>query len=83
MCNIERLSGDYIRGYTKAIQDITDVFDYIRDDLRRHNVRFNSDTANKLLKTCLMHREQIREDMNGFIRWNANKKDFEWYTNTR
>ena len=29
----DRLSGDYIRGYTKAIKDIIEVFDYVNDDL--------------------------------------------------
>ena len=47
---IEKLSGDFIRGYTKAIQDIS-----------------------------LENRENIREDTNGFIRWNCVTNKFEWF----
>ena len=30
---MERLSGDYIKGYTKAIMDLQEVFRYIQPDL--------------------------------------------------
>ena len=33
---IEKLSGDFIRGYTKSIQDISEVFDYVNNDLKCH-----------------------------------------------
>lgn len=32
---IEKLSGDFIIGYTKAIQDISEVFDYVNNDLKQ------------------------------------------------
>ena len=76
---IERLSGDYNRGYTKAIQDLLDVFGYIEDDIRHHKVRFTVNTATRLINTCLINRENLRENRNGFIRYNGQKKDFEWY----
>lgn len=33
---IEKLSGDFIRGYTKAIQDISEMFNYVNNDLKCH-----------------------------------------------
>ena len=38
---MERLSGDYIRGYTKAIQDIIEIFEYIESDLNHHGKRMS------------------------------------------
>ena len=31
------LSGDFNRGYTKAIMDVAEVFSYIQSDLRHHH----------------------------------------------
>lgn len=88
MVEIERLSGDYIRGYTKAIQDISEIFEYIRTDLKFHHKNLNGKLSIMLLKTILENRERIRERIKnakgdrkheGFIRWNCNKKEFEWF----
>lgn len=35
----EKLSGDFIRGYTKALQDISEVFEYVNNDLKHHKKR--------------------------------------------
>ena len=59
---IEKLSGDFIRGYTKAIQDISEVFDYVNNDLKCHKKRLNDKLAKELLKCILENRENIRED---------------------
>ena len=80
---MERLSGDYIRGYTKAIQDITEVFTYIVPDLEHHHLRMNSKQSLKLLKVILENREQLRDDWRGFIRYNGVINDFEWFRSTR
>lgn len=74
---IEKLSGDFIRGYTKAIQDISEVFDYVNNDLKCHKKRLNDKLAKELLKCILENRENIREDKNGFIRWNCVTNKFE------
>lgn len=63
-----RLSGDFNRGYTKAIQDMIEVFDYVNDDLQHHHMRMNYAWAEKVLKCCLENREKLRENRNGFIR---------------
>lgn len=77
---IERLSGEYNRGYTQAIQDITEVFKYIQPDLKYHHKNLTGKLSIALLNTILDNREKIREKRNGFIRWNCIKKEFEWFS---
>lgn len=72
----ERLSGDFNRGYTKAIQDVQKVFEYIEEDLGYHHKKMTGKLAKDLLKCCLNNRERLRENMNGFIRWNVKKECF-------
>ena len=80
MSGFERLSGDYIRGYTKAIQDTIEIFDYVQDDLKiLHNKNMTGKMARNLLKTILEEREKIREDCEGFIRFNKQKNGFEFF----
>ena len=76
----KRLSGDFNRGYTKAIMDIAEVMKYIQDDLKYHHKTLNQKTINRLLEVILANRESLREDRNGFIRWNCKLNDFEWFT---
>lgn len=80
---IERLSGDYNRGYTKAIMDIQKIFEYVKDDLHFHHKRMNEKMADELLKCCLENRENLRESIpeigDGFIRWNPKLNTFEFY----
>lgn len=78
---IEKLSGEYIRGYTKAIQDLQEVFEYIQPDLKYHHKNLNGKLSLMLLRCCLVNREKLRDKWNGFIRYNGQKKDFEWFTN--
>lgn len=80
---IERLSGDYNRGYTKAIMDIQDVFSYIESDLAVHGKRLNMKLAKELLNCILKNREGVRESKRGFIRWNAVKNGFEFFEGTK
>lgn len=74
-----RLSGEFNRGYTKAIQDILDIFDYIQPDLRAHHKTISSKTAKEILRCCLINREKLRESINGFVRYNGQKNSFEFY----
>lgn len=80
------LSGDFIRGYTKAIHDIQAIFEYVQLDMRWHNKNLNYKYAVKLLKCILDSRMYLREQDNkvydkmaGFIRYNQSKDDFEYY----
>lgn len=79
----DRLSPEYIRGYTKAIQDIQKVFDYIQDDLVFYKKRLNHKLAKELLQTCLDNREKLRDDWDGFIRYNSKIETFEYYEPNR
>ena len=76
----ERLSGDYNRGYTKAIQDIISIFEYIQEDLACHNKRITNKTAIDLLNIILENREHLRESYKGFIRWNSKNNSFEYFS---
>lgn len=76
---IEHLSGQFNRGYTKAIQDIIDEFCNVQGDLQRHKKRFNFKLIVQLLQLFLKHRENFREDWGGFIRWNTQKETLEFY----
>lgn len=77
------LSGDFNRGYTKAIMDIAGVFSYIQSDLRHHHKNLTVKSATELLECILQHREQLREQHlsggKGFIRYNGKEQKFEWF----
>lgn len=73
----ERLSGDYNRGYTRAIQDIIDIFGYVNDNLVFHKKRWNYRLIVELLSLILRCREVFRERRNYFIRWNCVDERFE------
>lgn len=74
---IEHLSGDFNRGYTKAIQDITEIFEYIQPDLKHHKKNLTGKLSIQLLKCILDNREKIRDNWLWFIRWNGVKNCFE------
>ena len=81
---VERLSGDFNRGYTKAILDLISTVDYVYDDLRFHHKTFNYLVLKKFLKCCLDNREMLRDSqMTGSgkncIRWNKRLNNFEFY----
>lgn len=78
---LDKLSGDYNRGYTKAIQDIIEIVNYIEPDLAYHKKRLNYKMTKQLLQIILQEREKIRERINDcFIRWNGQKSEFElWW----
>lgn len=80
---LPKLSGDFNKGYTKAIQDMIEVFNYMNNDLTAHNMRMNYKWAEKVLKCCLENREKLRDDWNGFVRTEkseSGKRDIvRWY----
>lgn len=83
LSGFSRSSGDYNRGYTKAIQDVIKVFDYVNYDLKNNNIRMNYNWAKKILECCLDNRERLRDDWDGFIRTeksDSGKRDIvRWY----
>ena len=76
---LHRLSGDFNRGYTKAIQDMMEIFEYIQSDLAYHHKRLNAKTLKELVKCFLDNREKLRDEWNGFIRYNGITKSFEFF----
>lgn len=75
-----RLSGDFNRGYTKAIRDIMEVFGYIQDDLEHHHKKITAKNSMELLKCCLENRENLRDEVGGgFIRYSNRIPGFEYY----
>lgn len=79
LSGLDRLSGDYNRGYTKAIMDMQEIFNYIERDLTYHGKRLNMNLAKELIACFLTNREKVRENRNGFIRWNCVTNKFEWF----
>ncbi len=78
---MERLSGDYVKGYTKAIQDIAEIFEYVQGDLNLHNKRWSEKLIMQLFTVILENREKIREKLDGFIRFNTKLNKFEYFKN--
>ena len=76
---IERLSGEYNRGYTNAIQDLIEIFQYVQSDLKHHHKNLTPKLSAELLSCCLTNREKLRDHWNGFIRWNCVKNAFEYF----
>ena len=66
----DKLSGDYIKGYTQAIMDIKDriLTPSMAQDCRLHRTAFNLKSVQKILSTMLEDRAIIREKRNSFIR---------------
>lgn len=76
---LPKLSGEYNKGYTKAIQDLMEVFNYIQPDLNYHHKRLNPKMMKDLMKCFLDNREKLRDEWNGFIRFNGTTQSFEFF----
>lgn len=81
-----RLSGEFNRGYTKAIQDVIETFNYILPDLKDHHKNLNGKLSLELLHCFLENREKLRDPTlfehpreQGFIRYNGQLGKFEYY----
>lgn len=77
--SIVKLSGDYIRGYTKALMDIQELLPTVIVDLKRFKRKLDGKHLNDFFKLIIEHRESLREETGGFIRFNWVKKELEWY----
>lgn len=76
---LPRLSGEFNRGYTKAIQDLLKETKSVQYDLKIHKRNMNYKYLEELLRLFLENRENFREDKAGFIRYNVGKKELEFY----
>lgn len=63
---MERLSGEFNRGYTRAIMDIQAIFSYVQPDLLHHKKRLTPKLMGELLSCCL-------------DKWNGKSEKFEFY----
>jgi hypothetical protein len=81
---MERLSGEYNRGFTQGLLAVQEVLKYIQQDLAHHKKRLTPKLMDDLMQCCIKNRERLRESMNGFIRYNGKTNSFEFYEpNTR
>ena len=78
MSTVERLSGDYNRGYLQALLDLSETMPMLCEDLRHYRISLRPGRIAEMLKLYLQHRMDLREQR-GFLRWNAVEKAFEWF----
>lgn len=73
----ERLSGNFNRGYTKAIQDIIKVYGCVNEEVKCKKLKWNIGLILKVLDCFLVNREKFRDDKGssiGFIRFIKDEK---------
>lgn len=69
--DIQRLfPTEYVQGYTAALQDAIDVFNYIDKDLQAHKRKRTAKTYQAIAKCMLDNRAILREEPNAFVRCN-------------
>lgn len=73
-----RLSGDFNRGYLRALLDLSETMPPLCDDLLRCRIPLRTKRIREMLGMYLKCREQLREQR-GFLRWNVKEKEFEWF----
>ena len=78
------LSGEYNRGFTKAITMLINEYDGICNAVKHHNKRMTEKMTKQWLECVFENRENLREAYfndryHGFIRWNSKTQKFEWY----
>lgn len=74
------LNGDWIQGYTQAIQDIQAMLPSVSNDLKYHHKQFNARWANEFLSEFLKNRAALREAQ-GFLRYNHLLNKIEYFFN--
>lgn len=77
---ITRLSREFNDGYREALLDVLDTLEYVKDDLKLHHKRLNQKLFEKMIDLMIEHRQEIRDGFDdGFIRYNAQDKNLEWF----
>lgn len=76
---IKRLSGDYNRGYSRALLDLSDEAARVQEDCALARKRFGYPLMKQLLALFIQHRENFREGGTGFIRLNRQSGRLEYY----
>lgn len=65
-------SGEYIQGYTAALQEAIWTVEHIAEDMKLHKRRPCSKEYAKILKCMLANRARLREDPDAFVRCHNN-----------
>lgn len=64
--------GMYVDGYRAALQDVLEVLDYIRVDLKLHKRKQNYKTYKAIVECMLANHAILREEPYAFVRCNDN-----------
>lgn len=73
-----QLVSGYNKGYTQALIDLAEYLPALIDDLKLYRVRMTRQRMDDILTLYTAHREDMKL-RRGFVRWNTEKKAFEWY----
>ena len=76
---MERLSGEFNRGYTQALKDLEESLPGVIMDLKYNRKKITPKLMKEYVECCIRHREQLRENLEGFIRWNKQLDGFEYF----
>lgn len=76
---IEYLSKDFNDGYRQALLDVQKVFLETQADLKYHKKTMTAKLAHSLIQTIIDNRMALRDNFQGFIRWNNKEQCFEWF----
>lgn len=74
-----RLISGYNQGYTQALIDLAEYLPALIDDLKIYRIRMTRKCMDDILTLYTAHREDMKL-RRGFVRWNTEKKAFEWYS---
>lgn len=76
---MERLSGDFNRGYTAALMDVSSLIPVVVAELKRVRRVGNLKYWEAAMALIVEHRAEMRDKRAGFVRWNFERKELEWY----
>ena len=79
---MEKLVPGYYQGQTNGILMVQQILLYLEDDMKRHKMRWNKETFDKLFKIVIDNRAKLRENPNAFVRCTQDK-EFEVYSPER
>lgn len=76
---LSNLSKDFNDGYRQALLDVQTIFRYVQADLKFHKKTMTGKLADSLIQTIINNRMTLRDNFQGFIRWNNKEQCFEWF----
>ena len=76
---MEKIATGYNKGYTQALIDLAEYLPALIDDLKLYRVRMTRQRMDDILTLYTAHREGMKL-RRGLVRWNTEKKAFEWYS---